>query len=195
MVQVNDGYNVSLKTFYNGGREGDLLIVIWHVSEGGRENVKVVENTRYSVAPIKFLLDIIALRGQSIAYYIWLWTSIWNGQKTPTSVSSISPNNNYYIIFTSSFLTQQRTTEKRWFQKRRYSRCSPRCLMFFRELFIFLCVSIYACKYVRYMLAEARRGHWIPWSWSYKWLWVAVWVLGRDPVSRASPLPAPLLPS
>jgi len=143
MVQANGRYNVSLKTFYNGGREGDLLMVIWYVNEGGRENVKVVENTRYSVAPIKFLLDIIALRGQSIAYYIWLWTSIWNGKKTPTSVSSISLNNNYYIIFTSSFLTQQRTTEKWWFQKWRYSRCSPRCLMLSLESYLFFCVWVY----------------------------------------------------
>lgn len=28
MVQANGRYNVSLKTFYNGGRESDLLIVI-----------------------------------------------------------------------------------------------------------------------------------------------------------------------
>lgn len=33
------------------------------------------------------------------------------------------------------------------------------------------------------MLAEAQRGHWIPWGWSYRWLSAAMWVLGIKPWS------------
>jgi hypothetical protein len=29
--------------------------------------------------------------------------------------------------------------------------------------------------------AELRRGHWIPWNWSYRQLLAALWVLGAKP--------------
>lgn len=32
---------------------------------------------------------------------------------------------------------------------------------------------------------EARRVCWIPWAWSYRWLWVTVWVPGIEPASSA----------
>lgn len=32
---------------------------------------------------------------------------------------------------------------------------------------------------------EAGRGHWIPWSWSYRCLWGITWVLGSEPRSSA----------
>ena len=30
---------------------------------------------------------------------------------------------------------------------------------------------------------EARRGHRLPWNWSYRWLWATVWVLRIEPIS------------
>lgn len=32
---------------------------------------------------------------------------------------------------------------------------------------------------------EARRGHWLPWNWSYRLLWISLWVSGTEP--RSSP--------
>lgn len=29
--------------------------------------------------------------------------------------------------------------------------------------------------------ALTRRGLWIPWNWSYSWLWAAMWLLGAEP--------------
>lgn len=71
-------------------------------------------------------------------------------------------------------------------------------------LFVFkLCVSL--CTWVQ-GLVEARRGRWIPWSCSYRWLWATPHGLGterRSFTSAASawncwvisPLIAPLYPS
>ena len=28
---------------------------------------------------------------------------------------------------------------------------------------------------------EVRGGHQIPWNWSYRWFWAAMWVLGIEP--------------
>lgn len=27
---------------------------------------------------------------------------------------------------------------------------------------------------------ELKRKHWIPWDWSYRWLWAVTWVLGTE---------------
>ena len=36
--------------------------------------------------------------------------------------------------------------------------------------------------------AEVRRGHWIPWIWSYEQLWAATWMLGIRPLQSDSAL-------
>lgn len=38
------------------------------------------------------------------------------------------------------------------------------------------------------VIEEARKGHPIPWNWSYTQLWVTTWVLGNEPRSSASVL-------
>lgn len=42
-----------------------------------------------------------------------------------------------------------------------------------------------ACVFFTCLLGipEARRGHWIHWSWSYRRLWATTWVLGTEPSS------------
>lgn len=40
------------------------------------------------------------------------------------------------------------------------------------------CVAMYHMNAVP---EEDRRGHCIPWAWSYRQLWVVVWVLGIEP--------------
>lgn len=61
-------------------------------------------------------------------------------------------------------------------------------------------LSLPVCEYFALMLAcapdacttrapeacrEVRRGRWIPWNWSDRWLWVAMWVLGTEDRSSA----------
>lgn len=41
------------------------------------------------------------------------------------------------------------------------------------------------------MLAEARRGNWIPWYWSYRWLWATMCVLGIKPGLSGREVSAP----
>jgi hypothetical protein len=48
---------------------------------------------------------------------------------------------------------------------------------------------LFACTYAQYVSAvpkEARRRYWIPWKWSYRWLWAPVWMLGPKLRSSAS---------
>lgn len=59
-------------------------------------------------------------------------------------------------------------------------------LHYFNFSFIFLmCMGILpACMSVDHVIEvfhEARRRHWIPWCWSYRWLWAVTWVLGIEP--------------
>lgn len=50
--------------------------------------------------------------------------------------------------------------------------------------FYILCMNVLpTCVYVYHMyawsLVKVRRRLWIPWNWSYGWLWATVWVLGN----------------
>lgn len=55
------------------------------------------------------------------------------------------------------------------------------------DLFYFMCLRVLlACmslSYVCLVPSEARRGHWIPWNRSSKWLWAVMWVLRAEPRS------------
>lgn len=58
-------------------------------------------------------------------------------------------------------------------------------LHYFSFSFIFfMCMGILpACMSVDRVTAvfhETRRRHWIPWSWSYRWMWAVTWVLGIE---------------
>lgn len=48
-----------------------------------------------------------------------------------------------------------------------------------------MCVHVLpACMHVCHMhavLTEVRRQHWVPWKWSYRQVWVAMWVLRAKP--------------
>ena len=50
---------------------------------------------------------------------------------------------------------------------------------------LFLCVCVFMCDVHAIMhimwLWRSGGGHWIPWNWSYGWLWTTVWVLGTEP--------------
>ena len=50
-------------------------------------------------------------------------------------------------------------------------------------LILFYVYGCFACMYVRLCLVhgEAWRGHQVPWNWSYRQLWAAMWVLGIEP--------------
>lgn len=52
-------------------------------------------------------------------------------------------------------------------------------LLWMRALHV-LCV-VCVCM----LSVKVRSGHWIPWTWSYKWLWATIWVLGTEPSSSA----------
>lgn len=39
---------------------------------------------------------------------------------------------------------------------------------------------------------KVRGGHCIPWTWSYRWPWVTMWVLGTEPRSSAGEASAPV---
>lgn len=59
----------------------------------------------------------------------------------------------------------------------------------FLKLFLFYAYrSFYSSIYVyiplgSLMTKEARRVHWIPGNWNYRWLWAATWILGIKPGS------------
>lgn len=53
-------------------------------------------------------------------------------------------------------------------------------LIFLKKRFI-LCEYFCLHVYLHTVHMEARRGPWIPWSWTYRWLWVTLWVLGIEP--------------
>lgn len=41
------------------------------------------------------------------------------------------------------------------------------------------------CSYVHHLLTymvpmESRKGHQMPWNWSFEWLWVSMWILGTE---------------
>lgn len=40
------------------------------------------------------------------------------------------------------------------------------------------CLHVCLCTPVCLVPGEAGRRHWIPWNWSYKWLFAMMWVLG-----------------
>lgn len=49
-----------------------------------------------------------------------------------------------------------------------------------------LCVcvfSLHVCVCTIFVLGahNTRRGHWIPWNWSCRWFWAALWVLAAEP--------------
>lgn len=44
---------------------------------------------------------------------------------------------------------------------------------------------MHACAPPMSSPAEARTGHWLSWAWSYRWLWVDIWVPGLKPRSSA----------
>lgn len=49
-----------------------------------------------------------------------------------------------------------------------------------------MCVGAFTtCVSVDLVPAEARRGHWILWNWSYRWQWSTMWVLGTKFQSSA----------
>lgn len=50
----------------------------------------------------------------------------------------------------------------------------PACRRTWQELAVFVCVNISSAP------TEARRGHWVPWRWSYRHLCAATWVLGIE---------------
>ena len=59
-------------------------------------------------------------------------------------------------------------------------------LILFVYLFIFYIRKCFACLHTLCMPAlcrEARRGAWMPWNWSSRWLWATMWVLGIEPES------------
>ena len=80
-------------------------------------------------------------------------------------------------------------------------------IFFFKDLFYFyfMCMSgLPVYRYVHYLCVPVggRREHWIPWNWSYRWVWAVVWVLGTEsgPSARAESThdswaisPAPML--
>lgn len=37
-----------------------------------------------------------------------------------------------------------------------------------------VCLAVY---HMCLMLMKVRRGHWIPWNWNYRWLWIPMWDL------------------
>ena len=43
--------------------------------------------------------------------------------------------------------------------------------------------TMYKCKphASKNLWRPIRKGHWIPWNWSYRWLWATMWVLGAKP--------------
>lgn len=55
------------------------------------------------------------------------------------------------------------------------------CFDFMHTRVLPVCIMPVHCKCAVAM--EARRGHWIPWNWSYWWLLAAMWVLGIEPWS------------
>lgn len=58
---------------------------------------------------------------------------------------------------------------------------NPRYFFFKKCIYLCLCVSMYvSAVHVCLVPEEARRGSWIPWNWSYGWLWVTMWVLGVE---------------
>ena len=65
--------------------------------------------------------------------------------------------------------------------------CGCSSLLLFFNLFLSLCVRVHVCFFyhVCAVPSEVRRGHQIPCSWSYSWLWAAMWVLRSDLVSSA----------
>jgi hypothetical protein len=59
---------------------------------------------------------------------------------------------------------------------------------FFKLLFLFYLSTCFACMNACTLCAylgpmEARRGHQMPWNWSYKWLWASMWVMQTKPGS------------
>lgn len=53
---------------------------------------------------------------------------------------------------------------------------------FFKKCF----ACLYTYKPYEYMvLTEIRRGHWMPWNYTYGWLWATIWMLGIEPRSFA----------
>lgn len=64
------------------------------------------------------------------------------------------------------------------------------CFLNFLDLFIILLYRCFAYMYVcelcvRLVIVKVRWGCCIPWNWSSRWLWAAIWVLGINPRSSA----------
>lgn len=38
---------------------------------------------------------------------------------------------------------------------------------------IYFCTCVFECTPRLWVPEEARRGHWSPWNWNYRWLWIA----------------------
>ena len=55
------------------------------------------------------------------------------------------------------------------------------CIFIF--IYLFLCMfSLQVCMCtVCMMLTKGIRGHWLPWHWSLRQLWVTMWSLGTEP--------------
>lgn len=63
-------------------------------------------------------------------------------------------------------------------------------LLYFYTYFYFVCVNVWStCKFSTCVpgLTEYRRGHQISWTWSNRWLWAIMWMLGKERWSSARP--------
>lgn len=66
-----------------------------------------------------------------------------------------------------------------------------------RDFFVILFLWVRVCMYRWVMYAcmlsmKVRGGHCIPWTWSYRWPWVTMWMLGTEPRSSAGETSAPV---
>jgi hypothetical protein len=46
--------------------------------------------------------------------------------------------------------------------------------VYLKDLPFVVCVWVSSCTTWCPVSVEARRGHWVPWNWSYRWLWAAM---------------------
>lgn len=66
-------------------------------------------------------------------------------------------------------------------------------LDFFYSMCIIVLVSCLSMHYICAVPIESRRGHQIPWEWSYRWLLATMWMLRTEPMSPGKAVSTVLL--
>lgn len=115
-----------------------------------------------------------------LAYYIWgsllhlemgnclknlLWFTIWESAVI-------------YVREDTSHLTTHEAPSLLWIHG---SACKHWVEMEDLLWFLFMCMCVYLSKSQVFMgIHRGLRGHWVPGNWSYRDLWVALWVLGTE---------------